>query len=106
MSGYQPKPGTVNIFKNKNKTADTHPDFTSNDLEIANLEGKWQVSIWGPKVARNGSEFFTLKIGKAYQRQSQHPNSQQPSRHEEQKANGYQSSSYVGGDDDDWDKPL
>lgn len=103
---YQPKPGTVNIWQN-DKKSEGAPQFTTRELTIEGIEGTFEISLWGEKLARNGKKFFTAKVKKVVPREQWKAPASQPSRHEEQKANGYQSSNtYVGGDDDDWDKPL
>lgn len=100
MSEYKPVPGTAHVFENKNKSNDRSPDYSTNSFEI---DGKiYQVSLWGPKTARNGKQFMTVQIKPPF-KGSDRPKQEvrQPTRHEEQKANGYQSSSAYVLDDED-----
>lgn len=94
---YIPKPGTVNVWTNEKKSEGA-PQFTSRELKIEGIEGQFEISLWGPKRARNGAEFFTAKIKKVVPREQW----KAPAPKEETPKPTYSSSSnYVGGDDDD-----
>jgi len=99
---YTPKPGTVNVWQN-DKKSEGAPQFTTRELTIEGVEGTFEISLWGEKLARNGKKFFTAKVKKVVPRE-QWKAPEQP-KQQENKGNGYASSTaYVGGDDDDWDQ--
>lgn len=71
MSGYQPKPGDVSVFKNDRKEKDTHPDYriTGLDLNGDKIKG----ALW-LKTDRNGNKYMSGKIeADTYQREGEFP---------------------------------
>lgn len=98
------KPGMTNVFANKyaNKNPSA-PGFTALDLELPEVPGKkFQVALWGPKRASNGSEYYTLQVKEFVPREHW----KAPSRTEDPPKTGYtHSGGYVGGSDDD-DAPF
>lgn len=92
--------GMTNVFENTRNKSQGAPQFTARDLTIPGVEGTFEVALWGPKRARTGSEFFTIKV-KAVQQQ--YAASPAPARQEAPPpSSGYaNSNSWVGGDDDD-----
>lgn len=93
MSTYTPKPGIAHVFENQKKSSEKSPDFSTNEFEI---DGKrYQLAVWGPKMARNKKRFLTVQVKPPFSGGGER------TRHEDEKANGYQSSSAYVLDDDD-----
>ena len=87
----------TNVFQNTRNSTPGAPQFTARDLTLDGIEGTFEVAMWGPKKARNGAEFYTIKI-KPLRQQQAPPQAPAPA----PAPTGYSSSSsYVGGDDDD-----
>lgn len=95
------RPGSTNLFKNKYNSQGA-PGFVSRDLEIEGIEGQFEVALWGPKIASNGSEYYSLKIKRAAQKTEwKAPNREVASAPKAQPKPDYTASrTYVGGDDD------
>ena len=54
---YEPKNGSGAIFKNKNKKADNHPDYTGN---FKGLDGTmYNAALW-VKKDKNGNSYFSF----------------------------------------------
>jgi len=75
MSKYEPKAGSLTLFKNDRKEKDTHPDYKGDGMD---LQGNpvW-ISAW-IKEGKNG-KFMSLSMQKKEQKQT---------------SNGYQSQQY------------
>ena len=77
--------GSGAIFENQQKESDSHPDFRGsvffsskaiNDLKemdcFANPEGAYaDVSVWR-KTSKNGTEFFSMSIGAATEKEQKY----------------------------------
>lgn len=60
---FEHKPGTFSLFKNTRKSADNHPDYTGNGMD---LEGnKIDVAAWLKKSAKGSFMSCTLKPARA-----------------------------------------
>lgn len=56
------------IFKNKNKTKDTQPDFKG----TINIEGKeMEISLWIKESKKDGSKFYSAALQQPYKKDSQ-----------------------------------
>lgn len=96
------KPGVANVWKNRRKTEQRHPDFTTNSLTIPGVEGTFECCVWGPKRASSGDDYFTVQIKPAWKPTGERP----PQKPAPTSGSGYEASrGYVGGDDDE-DAPF
>ena len=63
MSDYEPKPGDVTIFKNRNKEpGDKRPDYDGKGIDLGGND--FRIALW-IKEGKNG-KFFSGKMEKPY----------------------------------------
>lgn len=74
---YQPKAGSLSLFKNDRKEKDTHPDYKGDGADL-NGNPVW-VSAW-VKEDKNGRKYFSISMQAK----------EQPDQHMQAKANAYQ----------------
>lgn len=97
MNTFSRKPGTTNLFKNRYNSQGS-PGFLARDLELEGVEGQFEVALWGPKIASNGSEFYTVKIKRVVPKSEWQAPKREPQ--SQPKPDYTASRTYVGGDDD------
>lgn len=62
MADFVPKPGTGQLFRNRDRVKDTHPEFRGS---IVDPDGKaWEVSAWVKDG--KGGKFFSLSVKEPY----------------------------------------
>lgn len=66
MADFEVREGATNIFRNKDKKADNHPDFRAQVLVDGQLK---DIALWERKD-RNGGLYYGCKISEGRQREN------------------------------------
>lgn len=66
MAEYEVREGAANVFRNKDKKADNHPDFRAQVLVDGQLK---DIALW-ERTDRNGNPYFGFKISEGRPREN------------------------------------
>lgn len=67
MSDFEQKNGTGSIFKNENKTKESHPDYRGSILTPTGE--KFDLSLW-LKTAKSGKKYFSVSVQPPYKKET------------------------------------